>query len=107
MKKFRLILVGLFLILLVIVVFQNLAETDFQFILAKITLPLAVLLLLAFAGGFITGFLVNTIWKMQKRRADKKKEAAEASGSEAAASASVAQKPSSDHETPDNARVNS
>lgn len=90
MKKLRIILVGLFLVLLTIVVFQNLAETDFEFMLAKVTMPLAVLLLLAFAGGFITGFLVNTIWKVRKRRADKRKEAAEHSESSAAQSSATA-----------------
>ncbi len=55
MNKVKIIALGLIVLLLLIVVFQNTQETTVTLLLARVTMPLAMLLTIILAGGFVSG----------------------------------------------------
>ena len=72
MKQLRLIVFGLLLVLMVIVVFQNLEETSFEFVFTTIQLPLAALLAIALLTGFLMGLFAPAVWKVRNWRKSKR-----------------------------------
>jgi len=59
--KIKLIVSAILLIILAVVVFQNFESITIIILLAKITMPLSVLLLLTFATGMLAGWLLNLL----------------------------------------------
>ncbi len=68
MKNVKWILLGLMAIVLLIVIFQNLEETQVQLFTATLTLPLAWLLTLTLAVGFLFGLGAHTLWHLWRRK---------------------------------------
>ncbi|NWK57011.1 LapA family protein [Verrucomicrobiaceae bacterium N1E253] len=56
-KKIKLIVSAVVVLLLGVIVFQNYQEVTVQVLMASITMPLAILLLLTFAIGLTLGWL--------------------------------------------------
>ena len=60
-KKIKLIASAIVIILLGIIIFQNFESITITILLAKITMPVAVLLLLTFGIGMVAGWLVSLL----------------------------------------------
>ena len=58
MKRFRLIMVAIVSLLILIVVLQNTQSVETKVLFATITMPRALLLLITFLAGGITGLVV-------------------------------------------------
>jgi uncharacterized integral membrane protein len=54
--------------LLVIIVFQNLAETEVHLLFWTVSLPQAALLTIAIATGFLMSLSANALWKVRAWR---------------------------------------
>jgi uncharacterized integral membrane protein len=65
-KKIKLIAAGIVLILLAVVIFQNFEPITIQLLMAKIQMPVALLLLCTFAIGLATGWILTLITAKKK-----------------------------------------
>jgi len=72
MKRFRIILAIVISLLILIVVLQNTQSVETQLLFAKIVMPRALLLLITFLAGCVTG-LVVALQIRRGRSADKSK----------------------------------
>ena len=68
MQKVKWALLGLVLAGLVVVVFRNLEETSVELVFTTVTLPLAALLTITLAIGFVLGMSVSALWKVRSWR---------------------------------------
>lgn len=68
--KFKLIATGIILILMAVVIFQNFESITLQILMAKVQMPLALLLLCTFAIGLVTGW-ITTLLTSKKRSPEK------------------------------------
>lgn len=68
MKKVKWIVFCLILLLLLVVVFRNLEETNLELIVTSVTLPLAALLTITLSIGFFMGFFASALWKVRNWR---------------------------------------
>ena len=59
MKKFKIIAIAVVLLLVLIVTLQNTQSVETKLLFAKITMPRAFLLMLAFLFGFVAGLLAT------------------------------------------------
>jgi len=57
MKKFKIILIVVILLLVLVVFLQNTQPVETRFLLARVTMPHVLLLLLTFILGFVTGLI--------------------------------------------------
>src|SRR5690606_19722994 len=55
--------------ILVIIVFQNLAQTEVYILFSTVAMPQAALLTMALVIGFALGVSANALWKIRARRA--------------------------------------
>lgn len=60
-KKIKLIASAIVIILLGVIIFQNFTQITVTILVAKITMPIAVLLILTFAIGMIAGWILSLI----------------------------------------------
>ena len=68
--KFKLIVTGIILVLMALVIFQNFESITLQILMAKVQMPLALLLLCTFAIGLVTGW-ITTLLTSKKRSPEK------------------------------------
>ena len=68
--KFKLIATGIILILMAVVIFQNFESITLQILMAKVQMPLTLLLLCTFAIGLVTGW-ITTLLTSKKRAPEK------------------------------------
>ena len=71
-KKIKLIAAAIVIILLGVIIFQNFEPITVIILLAKITMPMAVMLLLTFGVGMIAGWILSLI-RTSKGASPKKK----------------------------------
>lgn len=69
--KLKLIATGIILILMAVVIFQNFESITLQILMAKVQMPLALLLLCTFATGLATGW-ITTLLTSKKPDPEKK-----------------------------------
>jgi uncharacterized integral membrane protein len=67
-SQFKWLLFLLLAVLLVIIVFQNLAEIEVRLLFWKGTLPQAAVLGVTALVGFLMGLFANTLWKVRAWR---------------------------------------
>lgn len=72
MKKLKWIALGLVLLLLGVIVFRNLEETNVELVFVTVRLPLAALLIATLATGFGLGFFASAAWRVHSWRAKSK-----------------------------------
>ncbi|MEM7474415.1 MAG: LapA family protein [Planctomycetota bacterium] len=73
MKQVRWILLLSLIVLFLIVVFQNLEATKLQLVFFTFEPPLALLLSITLALGFVLGLLAPAMWKVRNWRNSKSK----------------------------------
>ncbi len=71
-KKIKLIAAAIVIILLGVIIFQNFEPITVIILLAKITMPMAVMLLLTFGVGMVAGWVLSLI-RANKGASSKKK----------------------------------
>ncbi|GIW98266.1 MAG: hypothetical protein KatS3mg111_1599 [Pirellulaceae bacterium] len=54
-------------VLTLVVIFQNLEQTEVELLFALVNMPLALLLAITLALGFLLGFSANAIWHFRHR----------------------------------------
>jgi uncharacterized integral membrane protein len=57
MKKFKIIAIAVVLLLVLIIILQNTQSVETKLLFAKITMPIAFLVMLTFLFGFVAGLL--------------------------------------------------
>ena len=65
-KKIKLIAAGIVVILLAIVIFQNFEPITIQLLMAKVEMPVALLLLCTFAVGLAAGWILTLMTAKKK-----------------------------------------
>lgn len=60
-KKIKLIVSAVIVILVSVIIFQNYQEITVRVLMASITMPLAILLVLVFATGLASGWFFNLL----------------------------------------------
>lgn len=70
-KKIKLIVSAIIVILVAVIIFQNYQEITVQVLMASITMPLAILLVLVFATGLISGWFFNLL-RFSNKKQEKK-----------------------------------
>lgn len=74
MKKLKWVVVGILILLPLIVVFQNLDPIDVHLLFATVSMPQAAMLSITLVFGFLLGFFINTLWRVQSWRSKHKKD---------------------------------
>ena len=76
LKKAKWVAFAIFLLLVGVIVFRNLEETNVELIFATVTMPLAALLTITLLVGFVLGISASALWQVRhwraKSRAEKK-----------------------------------
>jgi uncharacterized membrane protein YciS (DUF1049 family) len=67
MKKVKLVALVVLLVFTIIIVFQNSEPVEARILLLKVQMSRALLLMLTFALGLVTGILVSTILMRKKK----------------------------------------
>ncbi|MBN1795106.1 MAG: DUF1049 domain-containing protein [Sedimentisphaerales bacterium] len=75
MKNFKIIMISVLVGLVIIVILQNVQSVETRFLFIKVTMPIAVLLLLTFLFGFGAGLLASFTFedKTNKQKSIKEK----------------------------------
>lgn len=73
MRRLKWIGLALLLVLSLIVIFQNLANTEVRLLMMTFELPQAALLLITLGIGYVLGLSTTTLWRVAARRAQAKK----------------------------------
>lgn len=68
MSKFKTVLVAIIVVLVIIVVLQNTESVETKILMASVTMPRAILLLITLLAGFAAGLVVSA----RARRAARK-----------------------------------
>lgn len=71
LKKLKFIGVGIAVLLLGIVIFQNFEEKTIRILFAEISMPVSLLLLLTFCVGMVSGWLLTYMLLSKKTARDK------------------------------------
>ncbi|MBT8045406.1 MAG: LapA family protein [Verrucomicrobiae bacterium] len=66
-KKIKLIVVGIVIVLMGIIVFQNFEDQEVIILFAKIRMPLAFLLMITFATGMVVGWVLTLVTKKKAK----------------------------------------
>ena len=72
LNKIKLTIFIVVSLVLVIIVFQNLAQTEVRLLFKTVNMPQAALLAATLLVGFCMGFFANALWKMRAWRAKAK-----------------------------------
>ena len=73
MHKLKWFGLALLLVFSLIVIFQNLADTEVRLLMMTFQLPQAALLLITLGIGFVLGLSTTTLWRVAAWRAKAKK----------------------------------
>ena len=77
-KHLKWIFLALVVLMLVLIVFRNLEQTNVELIFATVRMPLAALLSITLLIGFLLGLFSRTLWRVQHWRAARAKSKSEA-----------------------------
>ncbi|MEO0482646.1 MAG: lipopolysaccharide assembly protein LapA domain-containing protein [Planctomycetota bacterium] len=67
MSRAKLIAIGVVVALVLVIVFQNMQSVETRLLFVSVTMPRALLLLVVFALGFLTGLIARVVRKTEPK----------------------------------------
>jgi uncharacterized integral membrane protein len=68
MKQAKLVIIAVLIVLTIVVILQNTEEVDTRILFVTVTMPRALLLLVTFLIGAVSGMAVAAWWHRRKKR---------------------------------------